>query len=243
MRINGIHVALILGGVLGVLAVVFIRVDDDRILDTEASAKSQPVAQVANKVMPDPTLQNSAGTESREIPSTVETDEETATGAGDYSKSTPETPSAVVLPDSAENQKIRSHDQTDRFRSSASVQERCLSRPAPTSESCKTMSKFLEALAREEPDVEWAAQTEARIRAVVSARQDGTQVRALECKRSICVIETESLGTERHLAILRQEEQEAAGIVDDGNYVLAWEEDPVRGTLTITAVAFTRRFQ
>jgi hypothetical protein len=128
------------------------------------------------------------------------------------------------------------------FRPSRSIQERCRTQPVPTADSCKEVGTFLEEMSRELRDAPWAASTELRLRAVVAARGDGTQIRALECKTSLCAIETLSPG-DQHLAILGQAEQEAAGIVDDGDFVLAWEEDPTHGRVTITVRIFTIRLQ
>jgi hypothetical protein len=128
------------------------------------------------------------------------------------------------------------------FRQSKSIQERCRTKPVPTPESCKKAMELLEEMSREERDPEWATRAEARIRAVVFARQDGTQIRALECKTSLCAIEAVSPGSE-HLVIFRQAEQESAGIIDDGDFVLAWEEDPMHGRVTITGRIYSRRVQ
>jgi hypothetical protein len=128
------------------------------------------------------------------------------------------------------------------FRPSPTIVERCRTRPAPTADSCKEVNRLVEEMSREDRDEAWAKRTESRIRAVVAARQDGTQIRALECKTSLCAIETVSPAT-RFLSILLQAEQESAGVVDDGDFVLGWEEDPTHGRLTITVSVFGRRIQ
>jgi hypothetical protein len=229
-----------------VLAFVLTGTHDESARNVSAPGKGEPPTEVAQRDMPADSLDDNKGTEPNEDADTagdlkVE-NRNTGIAAEKETVSSKEYSSAGST-GSNSTQESPLLEETDRFRSSASVQERCRTRPAPTPDSCVAMSKFLEELAREERDVEWATQTEARIRAVVATRQDGTQIRALECRFSKCAIETESPGTQDHLSILMQAEQEAAGVVDDGNYVLAWEEDDVRGTLTITERAFTRRIQ
>ena len=128
------------------------------------------------------------------------------------------------------------------FRPSPSIEKRCRTRPVPTADSCSEVSRLIEEMSREDRDEAWATRTESQIRIVVAARQDGTQIRALECKTSLCAIETVSPAIE-HLVILGQAEQESTGVIDDGDYVLAWEEDPARGRVTITARVFSRRVQ
>lgn len=230
MRMNGTYVTLILGGALGVLAVVLTRTNDETNKDVDSSF-SAPTS-VNNG--PPYKVQNSPARE-------LETEKRGAASSGNGSVTALNSIPAAAADDSKRNQDAVPPTEAFPFRISASVEERCRTRPAPTADSCKAMTKSLQEFAREKRDVEWAEQTEARIRNVVFERQDGTEIRALECKHTMCAIETESPGTYQHLSIFRQAEQETAGVVDDGDFVLAWEEDPARGSLTITVVVYTRR--
>ena len=213
MRIGRTYLALILGGALGVLAVVITETNDERASDVNALGKAQPPVKMSERAAPTNSLKDVKDAEPNKIAGTagdLEVESGSAGSGEEGAVSSSGVYSSAGAKDSNRNQLSPLPNETARFRSSASVQERCRTRPAPTPDSCKVMGKFLKELEREERDVEWAAQTEARIRAVVAARQDGTQIRALECRLSKCAIETESPGTQEHLSIFIQAEQEAA---------------------------------
>jgi hypothetical protein len=97
-------------------------------------------------------------------------------------------------------------------------------------------------MSREARDDTWAVGVEAKLRAVVMARADNSKIRVLECRTSLCAMEVSSLGD--YFGILRQEEQVASGVYDNGSFALGWESDPSSGAkVTITLRVFERRVQ
>jgi hypothetical protein len=58
---------------------------------------------------------------------------------------------------------------------------------------CVDVARLLKRFAEEPRDVTWATKTEARIRAFVDNEGGKYAIRALECRRSVCAVEVESI--------------------------------------------------
>jgi hypothetical protein len=247
MRKSVIPLAVFGGALLGVSAVLLTRSHgNDGASNTSVRMSIQPSAEIADQPERWSPPNADRSIDRQEIPATLERLQEfsgppagsksEAAHEEDFQLSTKREASELDQADTDSEVGLES------FRLSLSVEDRCRTRPAPTVESCVEVMKLLDEMSHEERDLGWATRTELRLRAVVSARKDETQIRALECKASICAIETQSQG-QPHFVILSQAEQEFAQVIDDGDYVLAWEENPNLGKVTITVRLLTRRMQ
>jgi len=245
MRVTGTQAALVAGSVVGLLIVLLSSNREEHAtanVDAPTATEKNEVAKERGKERALTT--SPSGTYRMEKPAAPNNSQSLSSGSsGRAAKPVNESQKQKADEEAtAAQEEATSTPVGFTFRPSPTIVERCRTRPAPTADSCKEVNRLIEEMSREERDAAWAKRTESRIRAVVAARQDGTQIRALECKTSLCAIETVSPAT-RFLSILLQTEQESAGVVDDGDFVLGWEEDPTHGRRTITVSVFGRRIQ
>jgi hypothetical protein len=236
---------MIVASALGVLAVLSIKTHNDDASNGEIAVSSQSNYIHTNQVEDRSPLTAAEGSDLLDPPNSSnlsQVQRVDAVGGENERARAGESPHPMHSPAAEKDQRDVQQTEFAPFSSSRSIQEQCRTHPVPRDVDCKEVSELLEEMSREERDVEWATRTESHIRAVVLARGNGIQIRSLECKESLCAIETVSPG-HVGLTILVQSEQELAGVVDDGDYILAWEEDPSYGRVTITQRVFSRRLQ
>jgi hypothetical protein len=123
------------------------------------------------------------------------------------------------------------------FRLSDSIVQDCLRTPMFN---CHQLDQFLDRMASESRDDDWASVTERRLADLVALGHDDYRIRALECRNTRCAIEVASNGDYPRVSLGADDSLDRE-LVWDGATTIAWEHDARTGRPTTVTVATWKR--
>ena len=109
------------------------------------------------------------------------------------------------------------------FPVSPSVEAQCATHPIPNKEECVVVKNFLRQLMLQRRDEPWASSTEAKLRDHAAQISADVEIRALECRETLCAMEVSTVMG--NLDLLSWREVFALGVDDWSHFLMGYEPE------------------
>lgn len=109
------------------------------------------------------------------------------------------------------------------FPVSPSIEAQCATHPIPNREECDDVEDYLRKMMLQSRDETWASTTEAKLRDYATQISNDMQIRALECRETLCAMEVATVTG--NLDLLPWREVAALGVDDRSHFIMGYESD------------------
>jgi hypothetical protein len=125
------------------------------------------------------------------------------------------------------------------FPVSPSIAAQCGVNPIPNKKECDLVSQFLRMMSDERRDEGWASATEAKLRDHAESISSDVEIRALECRQTLCALEVATMTG--NLDLLTWQQVLSLGVDDRSHFLMGFEPDPSGAQKKIFLRVYERR--